>query len=163
MESDSLEVKYGVPQGSTLGPLLYILYVYDCFENVNDANSNVIMYADDTVLMSIGANVYDAQCSSQKILDKYVLWSTTNGLKINVAKTKQMFFNSQNRNQQPLNNICITGGTVTNADTYVYLGVTMDRNLTFEPFLKDRHQWWRRDFRCSLSLSMDKLFPMAVK
>ena len=96
----------------------------------------MIMYADDTVLMSIGANVYDAQCSSQKILDKYVLWSTTNGLKINVAKTKQMFFNSRNRNQQPLNNICITGGTVTNADTYVYLGVTMDRNLTFEPFLK---------------------------
>ena len=51
--------------------------------------------------------------------------------------TKQMFFNSRNRNQQPLNNRCITGGTtVTNADTYVYLGVTMNRNLTFEPYLK---------------------------
>ena len=28
---------------------------------------------------------------------------------------------------------------------------------------KDRHQWWWREFRCSLSLSMDKLFPMAIK
>ena len=30
-------------------------------------------------------------------------------------------------------------------------------------FFKDRHQWWRREFRCWLSLSIDKLFPMAIK
>ena len=30
-------------------------------------------------------------------------------------------------------------------------------------YVKDRHQWWRREFRCSLSLSMDKLFSKAIK
>ena len=37
-----------------------------------------------------------------------------------------------------------------------------DQSLT-KGLFKDRHQWWRREFRCSLSLSMDKLFPMAIK
>ena len=119
-----------------MGLLLYILYVNDCFTNVNEENSSVIMYADDTVLMSTAENVDDAQCASQKILDKYVHWSQINGLRINVTKTKHMFFNSRNRNQQPMHNLCITGGMVTNTDTYVYLGVNMDRNLIFEPFLK---------------------------
>ena len=129
MESDSIEVKYGVPQGSTLGLLLYILYVNDCFTNVNEENSSVIMYADDTVLISTAENVDDAQCASQKILDKYVHWSQINGLRINVTKTKHMFFNSRNRNQQPLHNLCITGGMVTNTDTYVYLGVNNELGL----------------------------------
>ena len=48
IESDYMNMTTGVPQGSTLGPLLYILYVNGCFQNVYDENSQVIMYADDT-------------------------------------------------------------------------------------------------------------------
>ena len=46
-----MPITHGVPQGSTLGPLLYILYVDDCFAKVQASVSNIIMYADDTVIL----------------------------------------------------------------------------------------------------------------
>ena len=60
-ESDLMDVIQGVPQGSTLGPLLYILYVNDCFHIVkNHKDSIILMYADDTVLISQGENTDEA-------------------------------------------------------------------------------------------------------
>ena len=101
-----------------------------------DVNSNAIMYADDTVLLSRGKNVDDALRYNQNILTKYVEWSDLNGLKINVTKTKQMFFNSRNKNHCSSETFLEDNKPVGNTDKYVYLGVTMNIYLTFEPFLK---------------------------
>ena len=131
-----MNVLTGVPQGSTLGPLLYILYVNDCFKYVCDGNSKVIIYADDTVLLSNGNTVDDAQTASQSIFDKYVTWCSINWLRINVSKTKRMFIDSRGKNCQYLVGVKKEDESVYTTEQYTYLGVVLDGNLTFEPFLK---------------------------
>ena len=56
IDSTCLPVTHGVAQGSTFGPLLYIMYVNDCFFNVQWLQSRIIMNADDTVLLSSGVS-----------------------------------------------------------------------------------------------------------
>ena len=68
IESDLKPVTHGVPQGSTLGPLLYILYVNDCFIKVRQDSSMTILYADDTVLLSEGENHEDVMKVNQTCL-----------------------------------------------------------------------------------------------
>ena len=53
--SDSLPIKCGVPQGSILGPLLFMCYINDMCTCVND--SKLLLYADDSVVMYSGSNV----------------------------------------------------------------------------------------------------------
>ena len=95
----------GVPQGSTLGPLLYILYVNDCFGKVLNVDSNVIMYADDTVLLSHGTSLNGVLVVNQKLFDDYVRWSDINLLNINVTKTKQMIICPRSKNEVSVSNI----------------------------------------------------------
>ena len=135
-ESSFSPVLHGVPQGSTLGPLLYILYVNDYLDRVSNLDSNVIMYADDTVLLSHGTCVTDVISENQKLFDDYVQWSTMNLLKINVMKRKQMIVCPRSKNVLSDSNIVKDGVAVQNTDIYTYLGVEIDKNLSFEPFLK---------------------------
>ena len=119
-ESSFSPVLYGVPQGSTLGPLLYILYVNDYLDRVSNLDSNVIMYADDTVLLSHGTCVTDVISENQKLFDDYVQWSTMNLLKINVMKTKQMIVCPRSKNVLSDSNIVKDGVAVQNTDIYTY-------------------------------------------
>ena len=91
MESVLADVTQGVPQGSYLGPLLYIMYVNNCFDVlIKDNISTILMYADDTVLLTCGENVESVMESNKIFFNRYVEWTTRNGLKINVSKTKHM-------------------------------------------------------------------------
>ena len=82
------EVKYGVPQGSLLGPRLYTIYVNDLPNAIT--SGDVFMYADDTTLYCVGKN-FDQVCSQlNNILEQLLLWSTTNKLCIHPVKSEVM-------------------------------------------------------------------------
>ena len=139
-ESNLADINQGVPQGSTLGPFLYISYVNDCFDILGqDCTSKIIMYADDTVLLSYGENADDVQQSNQLLFDRYVDWTATNGLKINVSKTKHMIICTKSANTIVDMNCHIKAGNsnISNTVLYKYLGCNLDRNLSLEPFVKD--------------------------
>ena len=135
-ESSLRCIQHGVPQGSTLGPLLYILYVNDCFKKVTNNTSEMIMYADDTVLLSTGVTVDIAVLNSQIFFNEYVDWTNKNQLTINVNKTKHMIISSRNKNVCFNTTIRKVDENVGKTQLYTYLGVAVDNNLNFESFLK---------------------------
>ena len=86
--SDWISVLNGVPQGSVLGLLLFILYVNDI---PNLIESNVKMFADDTKIYSV-IKSFDDSLKLQHDIDRFMQWSSTWLLRFNAAKCKVMQF-----------------------------------------------------------------------
>ena len=86
--SDEKPCHIGVPQGSILGPLLFLRYVNDLPQYVQNQNCNI--FADDTIIYSFGSNVEELSCKMQGALDSIMPWYMTNRLSINVNKSAAM-------------------------------------------------------------------------
>ena len=134
-------MKYGVPQGSTLGPLLFILYVNDLLSSlVVEEKSGVLMYADDTVLYAIDANPKHSIIKCQSLLDKLENWCKLNKLTINISKTKHMFIprNDAHRDLIQDINVNIASETLYNVTSYKYLGIDLDQTLSFDNMVESK-------------------------
>ena len=90
---DCQKVTYGIAQGSIIGPLIYILYANDIFCEIPDPNA-ILMYADDTLLISKGKSMIECERKGQELLNSLCSWCDTNKLTINVKKTKSMVIKS---------------------------------------------------------------------
>ena len=86
--SDCKSIQYGVPQGSKLGPILYLIFANNLLKNIDC--TNVFAYADDTALIVSNYNVKIAASNMQKNVDIIGRWCHDNGLMINISKTKLM-------------------------------------------------------------------------
>ena len=129
--SDELQIKCGVPQGSILGPLLFICYI-------NDVSRNCIMttpfvYADDTALLAHGHGVAEIEGKLQSDINNLKNWFQLNKLSLNSSKTKSMLLcGRRSRLKSEVLNINIDGTAVECVSEMKYLGLTVDRHLTFE-------------------------------
>ena len=83
-------ITQGVPQGSVLGPLFYILYANDLVELFKDCE--VALYADDTVLYTADTTFETSTEKVQRDLDRLNNWCSKNGIMVNTSKTKIMVF-----------------------------------------------------------------------
>ena len=72
--SMSLPIKFGVPQGSLLGPRLYTIYTNDLPDQVEDGS--IVMYADDTTIYSIGQNVEQFILSLNGLMTQTSKWNS---------------------------------------------------------------------------------------
>ena len=89
--SKPVSVRYGVPQRSVMGPLCFIMYVNDLISHIEQhTNANILMYADDTVLLTKKDNLADAVLDIQEVLAHISAWCIRNKLTINANKTKHM-------------------------------------------------------------------------
>ena len=95
VRSNLLPITCGVPQGSVLGPLFFLIYVNDVQHAVT--NCGIKLYADDTVLYQAGVNREEARFKLQASVNEFKLWCNVNALTINVSKTKVMAFATRSK------------------------------------------------------------------
>ena len=130
--SDLKPVSIGVPQGSTLGPILFIIYVNDLFKVLE--HSKAIMYADDTVLYYSNNNHRVVRKKLQTDLINVERWCLENRLSLNVSKTKSMaFMSDHNRKKNFRLGLRMNGKEIEEVQTYRYLGIQIDHKLSGEP------------------------------
>ena len=90
--SDMASVKFGVPQGSILGPLLFTLYINSLPSIVSKCKVN--LYADGTALFYAGKSVVDIGEKLTADMGKVAVWVEESRLTLNAFKTKAMLFRS---------------------------------------------------------------------
>ena len=138
--SETSNVSYGVPQGSILGPLLFIIYVNDVFLQLNENDPNILLYADDTVLYYAHAQLKELERIMSTGLRKLYKWCNFNKLTINISKTKFELFRPKCQTNIPAGTFKIKIGNklLDEVEIYTYLGVRLDIRLKFDGFLKEK-------------------------
>lgn len=93
IKSNNCNITCGVPQGSVLGPILFLLYVNDIV-SVSQL-LRCILFADDTTLFYSGKNIKDVLQIVENEFQKIMKWFNANTLSLNISKTKFMIFCSK--------------------------------------------------------------------
>ena len=120
-------VPSGVPQGTKLGPWLFLLLINDLDLNDN-INAHLWKYVDDTTTSEVVPKGH--QSCSQSIANRVIQWSPINRLKLNNDKCKELRICFA-RNQQDFQPICVNGIELEVVESAKLLGVTLSSNLTW--------------------------------
>ena len=129
--------QYGVPQGSVLGPLLFLIYIND-FANCTKIDCKPKLFADDT-------NIFIAHDSNTKLKQDMTLvmedinkWLSVNQLSLNIEKTCFTIFKRKNKViPNFLNTITFNNCTINRVKCTKYLGVYLDENLSWDTHIRE--------------------------
>ena len=121
-------ITHGTPQGSCLGPLLFLIFCNDL--NLNITYSSCIQFADDTTLYFTHKNLRVLQACTDHDLSILTDWFKANSLTLNVGKTNVLLFDYQKKQKTSLE-IHIGGTMVKSVKTTKFLGVILDNKLSW--------------------------------
>lgn len=125
VQSNATNIEYGVPQGSILGALLFIIYINDLPNMLNKCE--IILYADDTLIFAEGQSNQQCYDDLTQDMKKVEIWLGMNKLKLNENKTKILEINTRNNKIFKINNRVIE-----KVDQIKYLGFIIDKELKFK-------------------------------
>lgn len=144
--SKEAQIEIGVPQGSIVGPTLFLAYINELCE-LKLIGGKIYTFADDTALFFSGSTWEEVFLNAQMGLDKVCKWLNLNVLTLNVTKTKYMAF-ALRSSQLPPHTLQLTAHSCNSGDSPCpcpslgrtdcirYLGVILDQTLTFKPHIQ---------------------------
>ena len=125
--SNLYDGEYGTPQGSCLGPLLFLLFINDLYLNIEHCNA--ILFADDTTLYKSHRNVRYLKWCIEEDLKIISDWFKANKLTLNLEKTEYIFFCAKPMNVKPT--LEIDDVTLLSVESVKFLGIWLDQNLNW--------------------------------
>ena len=128
--SDPQSLQYGVPQGSILGPLLFIIYINELPSIIQ--NCSIQLYADDTLLFFSSSSVALIESTLSEDLNRMISWLNSNFLFLNYSKTKIMLIGTHQRLAKVNSfNIEAQDNKFDRVYKFKYLGVVIDSCLSW--------------------------------
>ena len=133
VQSEEMTILSGIPQGSVLGPLLFILYINDiqhCSELIS-----IVLFADDTNILYSHTCLKKLNEIIQNEMNEITDWLNANKLSINTEKTKFILFRSKNKKVNSSINISINNNNIRQVTNITFLGIVIDQFLTWSNHL----------------------------
>jgi len=132
--SDWIKINAGVPQGSILGPLLFLVYVTDIVENIE---SDINLFADDTFIMDLINKDFPllAFDKIERDLSRLVEWAAQWRVTFNELKTVYMIV-SKKKQQQHYPDITMNNTVLKKVTSHTHLGLTLNDSLTWDDHIE---------------------------
>ena len=126
--STYLNITYGTPQGSCLGPLIFLIFTNDLYRNL--VYSSAILFADDTTLYKTHRNLTYLKWCLEDDLNTLSDWFAANKLTLNLDKTVCILFQKNNQNKEM--ELKIKDLTIPNQKETKFLGMWLDQSLNWQ-------------------------------
>ena len=126
-ESESGPLSCGVPQGSVLGPLFFLIYVNDMVRACPQLE--LVLFADDTNIFAQGRDIAKLFMQVNSGLEELSRWFRCNKLTLNLKKTEYMFFGGPRQRDLPQATLKIGGEPIKRVEGARFLGVWIDQEL----------------------------------
>ena len=130
--SSKTRITYGVPQGSILGPLLFVIYIND-IPGIADF-AKFILYADDANIIITGHNIVEIEEQLSRLSAALLKWVNENGLKLNLRKTNYMIFSRQNMRDNL--NVMLGNTPIERKSEARFLGILIDDRLNWSKHIR---------------------------
>ena len=122
-------INIGVPQGTIIGPLLFLIYINDI---VNASKVlKFILYADDTTLYISDSSLHEIIPIFNVELNHILNWTQANRISLNLSKTKYMIISTVKVNISGLESLILDGNKIERVNMFKFLGIIIDDRLLF--------------------------------